>query len=81
MKVPFKVACGLGVTLCGLLIVSLSGGSGANPLSTLMLTAALDIPYRCSSAATCAPARTRAHRAFDGGAVCGLHRDLHRFAW
>ena len=43
-KVPFKVACGLGVTLCGLLIVSLSGGSGgANPLSiVLMLTAALD---------------------------------------
>ena len=42
-KVPFKVACGLGVTLCGLLIVSLSGGSGGNPLSiVLMLTAALD---------------------------------------
>lgn len=43
-KVPFKVACGLGVTLCGLLIVSLSGGSGgANPLSILlMLTAAID---------------------------------------
>lgn len=43
-RVPFKVACGLGVTLCGLLIVSLSGGSGgANPLSiVLMLTAAID---------------------------------------
>lgn len=43
-KVPFKVACGLGVTLCGLLVVSLSGGSGgANPLSVaLMLVAALD---------------------------------------
>ena len=43
-KVPFKGGLRAGVTLCGLLIVSLSGGGGsANPLSiVLMLTAALD---------------------------------------